>query len=272
MILNESRLKSLRGCPREYQLKYELNLVPRYADRMALDFGGAIHCGLQTVYNNLTGQPENDAIESFAKVLREKELEQYGIQMLQQYCKKYLAQDRERWEVLAVETELWYNTGIVELGGRLDLVVEDKELGGRWHVQHKTLGANASIAAYVQAQQMSGHERLYTLLWNRTFPEKPITGTILNTLRKTKCPSFERFYLSFQGKDLADYLDSVMWYAQKLEELRSLYKDEWWPSNTDCCVRYQRPCDYYNTCQNGSLFERDYEKREEDYIDTHRGQ
>lgn len=264
---NESRLQCFRECPCRYYWRYRRGLRKKREHAEALDFGTAVHEGLKVFYR---GGTTEQVAEEFSKSLQEKDLEQYGLLMLRGYFTKWERKDRETWEVLATEQELWYDNGTVELGGRLDLVIEDKAVGGIWHVQHKTLAAQSSLERYVQSQEMCEHEKLYRVLWNANHPEQPMTGSLLNLLRKTKEPGFARFNLAFTDRACAEYLEDAEFWKDQIGFCKVVYKDDPWPKNGKSCVDYNRACEFLPLCAGGRFLESEWEEREKDYVDERR--
>lgn len=131
--------------------------------------------------------------------------------MLGGYFREY-ASDFDRWKIVAVEGEVarWITLGRKGLrdyafvykgerrrrrwayGGAIDLVVEDREFGGLWAVEHKTTSLS-DLADYGRRLIMDPQTRGYAWALRKPVPEisspslvglPPMRGTILNVLRK----------------------------------------------------------------------------------------
>ena len=122
-IWDYSTLSSFQTCRRKYYYEHIRNIKPLIKGA-ALEFGGAIHEGLDTYYkgeHDLTG-----AIAAFQANWKDREGDEIrtvanGIKLLENYAKKYL---HEPFKVVGKpETGFVFPIGDILYGGRIDLPV-----------------------------------------------------------------------------------------------------------------------------------------------------
>lgn len=262
---NVSRMLAFQRCPQYFAYRYEQGLVPLAERRAALDIGSAVHEGLRALYVERVGAEE--AIErALATLEQESEERAYVKDLLGAYC-RYWLDDLDRWVVLMAETEM---SKVIErdgqkavLHGRPDLVVQDLQLGGVWHVQHKTVGGTVGLENYVQKYDLAWHERAYALMLRERYPA--YKGTVLNVLRKLKRPAasaehFKRFYVPVGEEQVErferDALKTCEWIATGER-----------PQFTESCFLYNQLCAYHPLCMGQEVWEDQWKAREEDYVD-----
>ena len=258
MRINVSRLQEFMKCPQKYKYRFEMGVVPREEEREALDFGTKIHEGLRVWYQEKSVE---GAVETFNKTEPlEHPMRGYGEVMVRDYVKRYYLEDMVM-RTVGVEQEMEAPFGGHILQGRLDLIVEMEQAGGKhlWHVQHKTVGNTVGMENYVRQYDLAWHERAYLVLAKHNGMETE--GTILNILRKTKIPSFLRVYLPMTEELLRRFEEDFVKIMRLIEDR------EYRPQSPEACWNYQRMCPDQSLCMGVPIMEEDWKEREPDYVD-----
>jgi hypothetical protein len=239
-----------------------------------MDLGTSVHAGLAGLYAHDEHEkcaPKFDldvALAAFEASEPPEDERGMGRMLLEAYVDRYAESDKS-WRVVAVEQEMELRLGDeVLLLGRADLIAEIPELGGMWHVQHKTAGATTSPEAQAKAYDLSWHERAYALMARARGWE--LKGTVLNILRKTKEPRKNGLFRYFvpvkehlleRFKREAEQVALILATAEHTGSFRQ---------NPTQCTKYNKPCIYHELCGGMPLIRELWQGREEDYVERRR--
>ena len=268
MIINISRLQTYMTCPRKYKAIYEDNLVPEGVATPLIE-GTAIHAALERLY--LSGglvesaladldNAYNEALEGTPEDAEALEgRRSYSHRMIEDYAKKYIDADLERYEIIASEEAWTAHVGDHVIPCRLDLVVLDRHDNQYKHMQHKTMGHTVSPDKYVRDYDLAFHEPAYAI----AATERGLTpwgGTTLNLLRKTKVPSFFRFEVPVDSDRITSFIeDFLVWVSLIESDIR--------PRNPGACMKWNRLCFHHDRCIGLDFGQTDLAAREPDYVD-----
>jgi len=247
--------KMVRRCPREAAL-YRLGL--RGPSTEALDVGKLFHHGLEHYY--LAQQRgagledrEREALESVQAFQHEEGYEEtYGEveRLLTAYVAHVRTVAQDDWEVLAVEENVEYQHGRIVYTSRLDLVVKDREDGGAWLVEHKSLRTTSAETqlGYQMDLQILGQVWLAANCfdWSQL---PPFRGVIVNITTKHRHPRVERLRVM----PSADHLAAFEAHLHELETIERHNGEMGHPKFFGNCTgapRYFSRCTYYDICFN----------------------
>lgn len=264
MKLDITRVKDFCTCPQLYDYKWNRGLRPRKEDRSKLDFGTAIHAGLEAYYKTWKVERATEAyLHKLDDVAPDHVQRAYGVVMLEKYAQNYPS-DRSEFTVISVEKELTRKVGSHVLMGRLDLLVERRsEPKGIYHMQHKTVGHTVAMESYVRGFDLDWHERAYALLAREA--GYACNGSIINLLRKTKVPSYLRSYVMHSEEALSRFEHDFLSEAAGIEQAEAFHM---YPQRPTSCVKPWGLCAFHSACVLGDVDENEFEKREMDYVDA----
>jgi hypothetical protein len=137
---SNSQLQSYKNCPLQWRFYWDLGL--RRLDDEGSDhhlrYGHAVHKGLEVIYGDGTlRQAQETFLEHYPHQLDvndKAKTRQNGITMLAQYVSRWKEEDR-KWKVLEIETRSDDPWSV-----KPDIVLEHREHGGIWLMDHKTTG------------------------------------------------------------------------------------------------------------------------------------
>lgn len=187
-VYSHSHLQCYKTCPLKFKLTYIDNLVKFDNDKSEhnLVFGQAIHEGLKLIY---LGDSLESAKTAFKKIYPVQldpddlaKTQENGLAVLDEYVKRWSAEDK-KWKVLSADTKDIFDYGDDEFKTTLDLVIENKEYGGIYGVDHKTAGGNNALLSYQ--------------FWNQFEPNSQITK--YSSYIKSKYGDCSGFYINAIG-------------------------------------------------------------------------
>lgn len=268
-IYSHSHLQQYKKCPLSFKLKYIEHLVKIDDDKNEHDlkYGQAIHEGLKHIYLNDTLEGAKKAfLTTYPVQLNEEDLAKTipnGLLVLEQYVNRWHEEDK-KWKVLSADTRDVFEYGDDDFKTTLDLVIENKEYGGIYGVDHKTAGGNNALLSYQ--------------FWNQFEPNSQITK--YSSYIKSKYGDCSGFYINAIGIRFLKnkYKDSpaglnLRFQRQMFNRTDQQMKDEeadsqWWIDlieksretgqygyNTDSC----RFCGYRPICSAGWTTQNDME-------------
>lgn len=254
--VDNTMLSCFTTCPKKFYWRHIRHLVTDRGKVPALEFGKAIHKGLEVFYKE---DSVDLALEAFKDDLDpeaqdDKRNEANGLKILKSYFKQYLP---EKFKVLAVELNLSAKiTPSLELWGYIDLVVEQQ--GNRYNVEHKT---SSSIRSFIPNpnHQISGYDLL------STENGYPVGGSIVNILGvfKTKTENCRSITTRTDEQK-----ESFLGY---LKHTGGLIKDckekDFFPKYSSGCMTFNKPCPYLELCNAdsslvGKIIEYNYKTEE----------
>lgn len=272
-LVTQSQLRTFRRCQREHHLAYDLALRPASSEEAApLRFGTAVHAGLAALWQ---GQGLASALDC-VRIADPFEQAQASA-MLCGYATHWGLSDGlfNGVEVLAVEREFraplvnpgtGYASQTFALGGKIDALAK---LDGRvLLVEHKTTSEDITPgSAYWQRLRIDTQIPLY-LQGVRALGFEP-EGVLYDVLLKPRLrpkkgeqpPEFFDRLCAEIGDQPGKYFAQVE-IAVLEEDVRAAMADAWqtaramregqlaqrYPRNSDACVRWNRPCAYFDVC------------------------
>lgn len=140
-LYTTSRIRTWRECPRKHGFRYELGALAPSTPAMA--FGTDGHGVLEAWYR--AWMAGADRIAAAFAAIDSADISDIDRAKLRVLAAAYDARwGSEPWKVLAVEAEFRYWLGDVEMGGKLDALVEHLETGAVYVVEHKFTSADFS--------------------------------------------------------------------------------------------------------------------------------
>jgi len=265
---NISRLLCYLECPKKAFWRYIENIEPvRDEPPKAINFGSAIHEGLAAGYmagfNN--DQVLTATLDAFHDHYVGDEQRDYGVAMLEKYWEKFSG-DFDEWEIVGAELGFegqlphWDTDVPPTILGRPDLIIrtEDNRV---FNVQHKTVGHSVGLDTYVEAYDLHWHELSYAMLVQPLLREGDVfAGSILNLLRKTKVPSYARFYLPIHDHLVNEFYEDAA-------EVIYRWQTGKFVKNPGSCRKWNSLCPYYQKCLGQAFGQWEYTSREPDYVD-----
>ncbi len=263
-VWDYSTLSSFQTCRKKYYWEHVRNLRPKMKG-VALEFGGAIHEGLDVYYKQVATvgneQAIKEAIAKFSGMYQDREGDELrtvanGVKMLEWYGKKY--KDEPFKTVGKPETGFVFFIGDVLYGGRIDLPVDWD--GNLWIMEHKT--TTRLTGGYFDQYELDKQVTGYIIAAEEYFKERKVMGCIVNVMEpwkelirptsKSKSPEDhflrkpitrstfvkERFKLNVQR-----IVRDITWCHENNEFMEAEKKE--------VCQYYNRPCPYLQLCQYG---------------------
>lgn len=267
---SNSQLQSYKNCPLQYRFYWDLKLrkLDDEAGEHHLRFGHAFHEGLAVLYGAnymeqltkttwaraenavQTGYPTQLDIADKAKT------QENALATLASYVRRWQQEDLAKWKVLEIETRSDDPWSV-----KPDVVLEDREHGGIYLMDHKTTGAYLNYQYWERFQpnsQITHYLDYAQSKWG------PIEGFIINAIsfryreRAYKgepagfwC-AFERQMFNRRPEQLEyERLSRADWIAS----IERSHTSGFWRTNTDSC----RFCQYKPICQPGWTWEDDRE-------------
>ena len=257
-------MQTYQTCPRQWFFKYVLGYLPEQTG-MALVFGAAFHEGKATYYK--TG--DADAMYEVAKESlwsRQLELDKnVDIANLTEELRKMLssalplmASDRDDFEFLAIEREFQPELANgFKMTIRPDAVVQSKESGDVWVLEHKT--TRSSITGMLRSVTNSDQATAYTMGIRKVASELGIDptsvrgvipevsylkGSVCETVAGDPiCPT-EWQIDAFE----AGAIGILSELGDKVERLSTMPAEVLFPRSTHLCTGFLK-CDYEPICK-----------------------
>jgi len=150
---SHSYIQAFKKCPLACQLKYEVGLkkLDNEASEHHLVYGAAMHRGLKHIYLGDTLENSIDQFKlGYPRQLDETDTSKTianGVLALNGYVKHWALEDK-KWKVITCEVKDTFEYLDDPFTVVLDLVVENREFGGIYGVDHKIVGGKR---AYLSA-------------------------------------------------------------------------------------------------------------------------
>jgi len=293
MLIDNSKLKSYKSCPRMFFLSH-VNHLARESNAIPLVFGSAWGRAMDKVWElTCTDNPglREDIVEAayqaFLTYWQEQGLSVsvskfnegiYGnrhpataLAML----RAYMAQRYgwlQQWELIGYEQPFAVKFSDTLYVGPLDKLVRDKATGEVAIIDHKSTGEYAKegyfkanyLAQWKMSSQLEGYAWAYGELAKAGVVPKPKGAAVriiidAALVHKTVHDGFRLLEVEFSAQDLgAWYSDAEDWYAVLASNLElvsghSVYSPAF-PKNTDHCFHNNQRCQFYDLClQNRAL-------------------
>ena len=259
------------ACPVKGLLSHALKLRPAGKGSLALDYGTAIHAGLEQF---MLGNDLDAATEAFIKSATELNIDKWlddkrciarGIETLAswQMYKYNLTHDYN-----AIEMDInGENNKAVELGvrkymtevdgyeaywtGRVDAVVKYK--GKLWILDHKTSSmlGDKFLDDKMRSNQFIGYWYALNDVIEKQFGE-PLAGVLLNVIcTGRKEVAFETYELPFSKWQIDEWLEETTFRLKTIVKfLVDIYykKTEWSMIERELCVTKYGKCPFFDAC------------------------
>lgn len=274
-IWDYSTLSSFQTCRKKYYFEHIRHLRPKLKGA-ALEFGGAIHEGLDAYYKQGGGEAGLKAgLEAFQGGWKDREGDEIrtvenGIKMLTWYSVKY---KHEPFKTVGKpESGFVFFIGDILYGGRIDLPVEWD--GNLWIMEHKT--TTRLSGGYFDQYELDKQVTGYIIAAENYFKDRKVMGCIVNVMEPWK----ELIRPTAKSKQPEDHFlrkpitRSTMVKERFKLNVQRIVRDIHWCTENDefmeaekkeVCHYYNRPCPYLQLCQYGEderVIEREYVKEE----------
>ena len=233
MRLSNSKVKTWRRCPKQYEFKYVMGLRKR-TTTLPLARGDWIHQMLQCHYDGEGWQQRWKELTIGFENMFDEEKEELGDlpgetkRIMQSYLHRY---KREDSQMRVVDSEL---NEIIKINDDLnfefiiDLIVEEHD--GLWLWDHKTVKTfmdsdfmllDAQLARYFYCAEKMGYTPLRGIIFNEIRTKPPSVPELLKSGGLSKRQNIDTDVLTYRrairdaGLDEADYADILQTIARK---------------------------------------------------------
>jgi hypothetical protein len=260
---SNSQLQSYKSCPLQYRFYWDLHLrrVDDESGDHHLRYGHAIHKGLEVVYRGGSLREAQDAFllayPTQLDINDKAKTRQNGITALAQYVKRWSAEDARNWKVVEIETRSDDPWSV-----KPDLVVEHKEHGGLYLVDHKTSGKYLN---YQYWERFQPNSQITHYLDYAQSKYGPIEGFIINAIsfryneRASKNAPQAGFWCNFERQTFNRRAEQLEYERRSraawIADIERSREAGFWRTNTDACWR----CPYKSICAPGWTWEEDRE-------------
>jgi len=258
-VYSNSQLQTYKACPLRFRFYWDLKL--RQLDDLSGDhhlrYGNAVHKGLEVIYRGGGLREAQDAfLGAYPKQLDVNDAaktHQNGISMLAQYVKRWGVEDARNWKVIAIEERSDDPWSV-----KPDLVVEHREHGGLWLVDHKTTGKYLN---YDYWSRFEPNSQITHYLDYAQSQYGPIEGFIINAisfrynLKASKNAPQAGFWCAFERQTFNRRAEQLEYERQSraawIDDIGRSRASGFWRTNTDSCWR----CQYRPICKAGWVWD-----------------
>lgn len=258
---SNSQLQTYKNCPLQWHFYWDLGLrsLEDESSDHHLRYGAAIHEGLRVVYSGGTlREAQDEFLAHYPRQLDTSDLaktRQNGITALAEYVKRWREEDRA-WKVVAIEERSDDPWSV-----KPDLVVEHREHGGLYLVDHKTTGRylNYDYWGRFEPNSQITHYLDYGIV-----KYGPIEGFIINaiSLRYRQRASKDGpagFWCNFERQTFNRKPEQLEYERRSrgawIADIEYTKEQGFFRTNTDSCWR----CQYRALCKAGWTWEEDRE-------------
>lgn len=256
---SNSQLQSYKNCPLQFRFYWDLRLrqVDDEGGDHHLRFGHAIHKALEVIYSDGTlREAQEQFLEHYPRQLDvndKAKTRQGGLTALAQYVNRWQEEDRQ-WRVVEIETRSDDPWSV-----KPDIVLEHREHGGYWLMDHKTTGQYLNYRYWERFQPNSQITHYFDY---GIAKYGQIEGFIINAISfkfrerayKGEAPgfwaNFERQTFNRRSEQLDYERHSRQQWIDDIERSRAA---GFFRTNTDSCYR----CPYKTICAPGWTWEED---------------
>lgn len=227
-VLSNSKVKTWRRCPKQFEFKYPMGLRPK-AKALPLERGSWLHELLQYHYDGMDWRRRHKELSAEFYLLFEEEREDLGdlpgecYRIMRSYEMNYVREDQglrvidsELDEVVTLPNGLKFRMII-------DLVMEEPD-GGLWIWDHKTvkdflpadfLLLDAQLARYFWGAEQLGYSPLRGIVFNELRTKPPTLPEVLKNGRLTERKNLQcdvyTYYRQIKrlGLDKRDYASTL---------------------------------------------------------------
>jgi hypothetical protein len=249
MRLSNSRLKTYRRCPKQYEFKYVMGLKTRRED-LPRKRGSWLHELLMTHYDGEDWKYRHQILTAKFMEMFEEEREELGDlpaechRIMVSYLQHWARHDRGLRVVDSELDELMTLPNGDEFNFIIDLIVEESD-GGLWLWDHKTVGnfmdaefmlIDAQLARYFWAAERMGYTPLRGIVFNELSTRVPTVPKFLKAsgrleMRKNIRCDVYTYYREILQRDLdprtyASFLKMLMRQSDQWFRRTKLPKDK----------------------------------------------
>jgi hypothetical protein len=259
--LSHSSRDVVHRCPREYQI-YKLGQLSKREESIDTDFGRAVGIGVQSM---LLGESREQTVWKMfrawtgdllstsdeAAAAKKKKFFWHTIGAIDSFA-PLLKTVFKDWEVAefkakpAVELSFRINFGDEFLDrGHVDVVLRNKKTGELMVLELKTTSFDSVLEAqYGNSQQGVGYGVVLDAI-AKQYEDVKSSYTVLYLVYKTKSMTWEPMPFVKTYLQRAQWIKNVM---MDIEKIQMYDRNDFWPMHGENCVRFYRPCDYYDVC------------------------
>jgi hypothetical protein len=250
---SNSQLQSYKDCPLQWRFYWDLKLrkLDDEAGDHHLRYGHAIHKGLEVIYRGGTLREAQDTFLTNYPVQLDPsdkaKTRQNGITALADYVRRWADEDRQ-WKVLEIETRSDDPWSV-----KPDMVVEHRETGGRFLVDHKTTGAYLN---YQYWERFQPNSQITHYLDYGISKYGPIEGFIINAIgfrfrERAYKGEPAGFWTAFERQTFNRRTEQLDYERQSraawIDDIERSRASGFFRSNTGSCFR----CQYKSICAPG---------------------
>lgn len=228
---DSTKLSKYQDCPRGYLLTYELGLRSQSSDKFALEWGSAVHEGIEHLYNNgFTKEQADVAYEIALNYLLNSGVDlghsKKNLTSLQATFYEYIAEyPNELLHNTVLETEMG---AVIPLDPetddlfylKMDTVLQDNITGRICSIDHKTSSWYASMweKQWKTAFQPFTYNLAMRILYSPEIPTQVIMNGILYSKKDT--PTFHRVVTN---RDPLQALSFIKYWISRIREDRKIF-------------------------------------------------
>lgn len=256
---SNSQLQTYKSCPLQWRYYWDLRLrqVDDEGGDHHLRYGHAIHKALEVIYSDGTLREAQDRfLEHYPRQLDindKAKTRQGGLTALAQYVTRWKDEDRE-WRVIEIETRSDDPWSV-----KPDIVLEHREHGGYWLMDHKTTGQYLNYRYWERFQPNS---QITHYLDYGIAKYGQIEGFIINAISfKFRERAYKGepagFWCNFERQKFNRRLEQIDYERRSrqswIDDIERSRAAGFWRTNTDACYR----CPYKTICAPGWTWEDD---------------
>lgn len=256
---SNSQLQTYKSCPLQWRYYWDLRLrqVDDEGGDHHLRYGHAIHKALEVIYSDGTLREAQDRfLEHYPRQLDindKAKTRQGGLTALAQYVTRWKDEDRE-WRVIEIETRSDDPWSV-----KPDIVLEHREHGGYWLMDHKTTGQYLNYRYWERFQPNS---QITHYLDYGIAKYGQIEGFIINAISfKFRERAYKGepagFWCNFERQKFNRRVEQIDYERRSrqswIDDIERSRTAGFWRTNTDSCYR----CPYKTICAPGWTWEDD---------------
>ena len=255
--ISNSELQAWLTCPRKWWYEYQLGYRPATKSE-AMTLGTDVHDILESYY-----------LGDLDKANQKTEAASEMVQTMMAGYVRWLAETGydDFFEIIGVEEKIEATINDIPFRGIYDLLVQDKQTGQHFYIDHKT-GADFRLETY---SSHSSQIRLYHCI-NYMSEQQTVAGTYLNMLKKSKQtrratpPFYKRDFTPLKQAVVERDLERFAYWGAQIIEARKTTEPPHAKLTTSCSFcPYREPCHAEDLGENfGNILETAFSKENPD--------
>lgn len=238
--LSNSSLEKFLWCPKAFENRYELGLVPDKPEPDYLLFGTYFHSLLQAHYTGgAVSQPPTDL-----SPLLVAECEA----MLEAWKAAY---SQEPFEVLECEKKFELDVGVHKLVGRIDMIIKDRQSNKLqiFETKSEKHGSKRNLPqSWIAKHQASLYVYAATQLFKTEIDTVLLNVATRGTPKGQIGPAFRRDTLHRTPKQIEEALKTLKYVGDNIDRVHN-GEAEFIQTTNDTCVNSKGwACEYYSLC------------------------